>query len=76
MSERTVLVVGASGGLGSAVSRLVASNGARVVIADRDTLAARQIVEQLGAQFVGVDLEAIAETVAALRAHCPMSTVL
>jgi len=71
VNGRTVLVVGGSGGLGSAVSRLMAGNGARVVIADRDSPAARRIVEQLDARFVGVDLEAIADTAAALRDALP-----
>lgn len=67
MNGHTILVVGGSGGIGSAVSRLMLDKGARVVIADRDTPANRRIVERLGARFVGVDLEAITDAVATLR---------
>ncbi|HVZ44883.1 MAG TPA: SDR family oxidoreductase [Ramlibacter sp.] len=45
--DRTALVLGAAGGLGSAIARKLAGEGAQVVLADRDEAALRSVAEAL-----------------------------
>jgi NAD(P)-dependent dehydrogenase (short-subunit alcohol dehydrogenase family) len=63
LSERTALITGAASGIGKRCAEVFAREGARVIIADRDTAAGEQAAQELmasGAQaaFVPVDLAA------------------
>jgi NAD(P)-dependent dehydrogenase (short-subunit alcohol dehydrogenase family) len=46
--RRTALVVGGAGGIGAAVCARLASEGARVIVADRDGARAAAVAEQVG----------------------------
>ena len=47
-SDRVVLVTGATGGMGQAISRAMADAGARLVVADLDADAGAELVDELG----------------------------
>jgi NAD(P)-dependent dehydrogenase (short-subunit alcohol dehydrogenase family) len=47
-SDRVVLVTGATGGMGQAISRAMADAGARLVVADLDADAGAALVDELG----------------------------
>ena len=53
MENRTVVVLGASGGIGSAVCRLLADRGARLAIAGRTRDRLEGLAEELGGATVG-----------------------
>ena len=46
-SDRTVVVTGAAGGIGSALVRALAANGARVAATDLDTDQLKALAEEL-----------------------------
>lgn len=73
--EPVALVTGGAGGIGSAVARVLARDGKRVVVADLDLAAAERCAEALGPQHIAIRLDisdewvvdaAIAELVAHL----------
>ncbi|MEJ8852611.1 SDR family oxidoreductase [Variovorax rhizosphaerae] len=49
LSGKTALVLGAGGGLGSAIARTLAREGARVALADIDLAAASRVADEIGA---------------------------
>ena len=61
LGDKTALVTGAGSGIGEAVARRFAAEGARVIIADRDTAAAGRVAADIGdaarAQTVDISLE-------------------
>lgn len=61
LEEKTALVTGAGSGIGEAVARRFAAEGARVIIADRDTAAAARVAAEIGdaahAQTVDISQE-------------------
>src|SRR5690348_14891818 len=50
LDGKTTLITGAGSGIGEAIARLFAANGARVIIADVATDAAQRVVDDLLAQ--------------------------
>ncbi|MHB1307607.1 MAG: SDR family NAD(P)-dependent oxidoreductase [Limisphaerales bacterium] len=54
-SDRPFLLIGGSGGVGSAVARRLVAAGNRVVIASRDTGRLQQVAGELGIEFNTVD---------------------
>ncbi|WP_165486110.1 SDR family oxidoreductase [Frankia sp. Cppng1_Ct_nod] len=57
LNGKSVVVTGGAGVIGSAVSRRLAAEGARVVVADLDADAARKIAELIGGDAVGVGVD-------------------
>ena len=73
LSRTRALVVGASGGLGGAISRALHAQGAAIVVTGRDPVRLTAIAEEVGAQPVRLDLseptaadQAVGEAVALL----------
>src|SRR5262249_51023074 len=52
-----VVVTGGAGGIGTALARRLAEDGARVVVADRDLLGAQRIADALGPLHRGMGLD-------------------
>ena len=66
LQGRTALVTGATQGLGLAIARTLAEQGARVVVSDRDALACEQVAASLpNAICVAADM-ALPSAIAAL----------
>ena len=51
--ERTIVVTGGGGGIGSAVCRGFATEGGRVAVVDRDLAAATAVADRIGAEATG-----------------------
>jgi NAD(P)-dependent dehydrogenase (short-subunit alcohol dehydrogenase family) len=58
LQDRVVVVTGGANGIGRAAAELFVAEGAKVVVADLDETAGRELVEQLGddAAFVRTDV--------------------
>lgn len=67
MRSRSIVVVGGASGIGAAVVRMLAADGARVVIMDRDQAAAQRVAAEHGASAVGVDVADPASVEAAFQ---------
>jgi NAD(P)-dependent dehydrogenase (short-subunit alcohol dehydrogenase family) len=52
----TAFVTGAASGLGAETARLLAVDGARVAVFDRDAAKGQAVADELGGQFFGVDI--------------------
>lgn len=80
--DRAAVVVGGAGGIGSAVSRRLASEGYRVTIADRDLGSARTVVESLsgtGHAVAAIDVldeSSVDEALDAIEAEAPISVLV
>jgi NAD(P)-dependent dehydrogenase (short-subunit alcohol dehydrogenase family) len=82
--NRTVLITGAAGGLGSAAAHRFAGEGARLALLDRDGTAVEQLADQLNAEdHVALALEvdvadeqSLAAAIAAAEAHFGQIDVL
>jgi leucine dehydrogenase len=72
-AERTVLVEGV-GGVGEPLARLLAADGARLVLADLDHDKARRLARELGAETV--PLERVPETPCDVYAPCAVGATL
>lgn len=77
---RSVIVTGAGSGIGAALARALAAQGARVLVADRDGDAAHAVAAEIGgAAFAGDlrDAGAVAAMIdAALAAHGPVEILV
>src|SRR4030095_8623853 len=56
LSERTVLITGAAGGIGAAAARRLAAEGARLGLADLDGAAVEKLAAELGGVGVRADV--------------------
>ena len=63
----SALVTGAASGIGAAVARLLASRGARVVVADLQEDKGSALAEEIGGAFVKVDVTRTEDIVAAVE---------
>lgn len=57
LSGKTVLITGASRGIGAATARYLATRGANVVLAARSVRVVQQIAEEIGPNALGIDCD-------------------
>ena len=73
LAGRSILVTGASSGIGKATAKLLAANGARLVVAARSFDKLESLAQEIDAVPVACDvtsLESLKKTVAAALQHC------
>ncbi len=61
LDGKVAIVTGAAGGIGSATARLLAAQGARVVLADLDEAAAAQVADGIGPAAIAVRVDVTRE---------------
>lgn len=61
LTERTILITGAAGGIGAAVARRLTAGGARLVLADLDGPGAEKLAAELGQVAVRADVTRAAD---------------
>ncbi|MFC5930018.1 SDR family NAD(P)-dependent oxidoreductase [Cryobacterium melibiosiphilum] len=61
MSKRTIVITGASDGIGAAAARNLSRRGDNVVIVGRSATKTRQVADELGADFFVADFAVLAE---------------
>ena len=76
LGGRTVLLTGASGGLGHAIARGLARRGARLVLTARRASVLESLAEELGAQIVPCDLSDRAAVAALVDAAGPVDALV
>lgn len=79
MSKRTIVITGASDGIGAAAARNLSRRGDRVVIVGRSATKTRQIADELSADYVVADFADLSEVrslAATLLERCPRIDVL
>ena len=62
LEDRVALITGAGSGIGEAMARLFAQNGARVAVADRDPKNGRRVAREIGARALFVSLDVTQES--------------
>ncbi|KRA43258.1 SDR family NAD(P)-dependent oxidoreductase [Devosia sp. Root635] len=68
IAGKTAFVTGAASGLGAETARLLAAAGARVAVLDRDAVKGQAIAQELGGQYVSVDVSDATSAEAAVSA--------
>ncbi|MGV8969027.1 MAG: SDR family NAD(P)-dependent oxidoreductase [Microbacteriaceae bacterium] len=79
MTEKTVVVTGASDGIGAAAARELASLGNRIVVVGRSPSKTQEVAESIGAEYLTADFASFAEVrelAAKLLELCPRIDVL
>jgi 3alpha(or 20beta)-hydroxysteroid dehydrogenase len=76
LSGKVALVTGAANGQGAAAARRFVAEDARVVLADVDDDAGKALAEELGADYVHLDVSEEDDWAAALDAHGPVTVLL
>jgi NAD(P)-dependent dehydrogenase (short-subunit alcohol dehydrogenase family) len=67
VEDKVAIVTGGAGGLGAATARALHAEGARVLIADVDEEGGRAVAEEVGGEFVRVDVSSLDENRAMVR---------
>ncbi len=75
LTDKTALITGAARGIGAAIARAFAAEGARVIVTDIDTVLGQQTADALAARFVKLDV-ALESDWAAIAAQFPTLDVL
>lgn len=75
-SAPSLLITGATRGLGFAAARAAAARGARVIVAGRDERAVRALADELGGAPLVLDLASLASTRAAVEAVGPVDVAV
>jgi NAD(P)-dependent dehydrogenase (short-subunit alcohol dehydrogenase family) len=66
MDGKVALITGGSNGIGEAVARHLAAQGAHVVLADIDDSRGAEVAEELGGRFIHTDVSEAADSTAAV----------
>ena len=74
LEERVAIVTGGAGGIGLATVRRLASEGARVVVADVDPGPAKSSADEVDGLFVQVDVSNSCRSRAAVQDRCTTRT--
>src|SRR5262245_8434623 len=75
LEGRHAVITGAAGGIGSALARRFAAEGARVTVADLDLPGAEAVAEEVDGTAIAVDVsdpESVAALVAGAEAEAPI----
>jgi 2-keto-3-deoxy-L-fuconate dehydrogenase len=72
LKNKTALVTGAASGIGAAIAETFAQAGANVWVADRNETGGKAIAEQIGGQFLALD---VTDEAACAEAAKPVGTV-
>ncbi len=67
LSGKSVLITGGAGGLGSAMARLLAANGASVLILDMEAEKGEALASEIGAKFFAMDVTSESDWANAMR---------
>ena len=75
LKGRVVVITGAAGGIGRAVARRLAAEGARLALWDRDAARLAAIADEIGGEALSVayeqaDLASVEAATGATLAHC------
>lgn len=76
LAGRRAFVTGAASGIGAAIARQLAADGAQVVIADLDTARARVLAGEIGATAVQVDVTDAARVREVIEASGPFAILV
>jgi NAD(P)-dependent dehydrogenase (short-subunit alcohol dehydrogenase family) len=66
MDGKVALITGGSNGIGEGVARMLAAQGARVVLADIDDSRGAEVARELGGRFIHTDVSESADSAAAV----------
>lgn len=73
--DQVFIVTGAASGLGAATARMLADNGARVLLADIDEPAGQQLAQQLQGQFAYCDVTSETDAASVVAAAQALGTL-
>ncbi|WMS43553.1 SDR family oxidoreductase [Acuticoccus sp. MNP-M23] len=75
LKNKVALVTGAGQGIGEAIARAFASEGAKVVVAERNEATGAKVAEEIGGLFVRTDVTVAADVAGAVQAAQTLGTV-
>lgn len=76
LAGRKAFVTGGAKGIGAAIVRRLAADGARVVIADLDIATAQALASQVSGTAVRLDVTDLAQVTAVIAAHGPLDILV